>query len=187
MKRKGVKINVLKPDTSKNIYELIPAIGYNGRVPIGVLERDLEELPELRGKYRLPSDTPIHPHIDSFRASRSLSPQDDSNDTVIVQYQSNLHELLNSERWKHGRTIHNLHNETRRREQVEKELEEAKRQCRTLSKSLKSCVDDLNCYETGRFGLCQEIKNLREEIESLRAANQSLHLEVPRSTLRRFT
>ncbi|KAM0719001.1 hypothetical protein Q7P37_004906 [Cladosporium fusiforme] len=92
------------------------------------------------------------------------------------------HQLLNSERWAHHRTLVTLRNETARRDQLDQQILFLKQECQALASEWSAATNNFVQCDTERLELVREVQSLRSELETWKLAHQErsgAHTGVP--------
>lgn len=94
---------------------------------------------------------------------------------ALTNYRTSLHELLDSERWAHHRTMQTLRAEAGHREQLERQLTYMRNEYQGLSNSLARSAHNLMMCDAERINLIGQVTSLRGELENWqRAYNQAM-------------
>ena len=112
---------------------------------------------------------PSHPLLQPLRSSRALLEADDdgtSPSSALTTYRTSLHELLDSERWAHYRTMQTLKGEIGRREQLERQLTYMRTEYQGLANSLARSAHNLMQCDAERIDLIRQVTSLRGELEN---------------------
>lgn len=116
---------------------------------------------------------PLHPLLQPMRSSRSYVEQTEQAESPDEPDQRrSTHQLLNSERWAHHRTLVTLRNETARRDQLDQQILFLKQECQALASEWSAATSNFVQCDTERLELVREVQSLRSELETWKLAHQ---------------
>ncbi|KAM0715417.1 hypothetical protein Q7P37_008915 [Cladosporium fusiforme] len=126
---------------------------------------------------------PLHPLLQPIRSSRSYAePAEHAESPDEPDQRRSIHQLLNSERWAHHRTLVTLRNETARRDQLDQQILFLKQECQALASEWSAATNDFVQCDTERLELVREVQSLRSELETWKLAckeQSGAHIGIP--------
>lgn len=115
---------------------------------------------------------PVHPLLRPLPSSRlpDETYHESGSPNGKDEYRNNLHQLLNSERWAHHRTMHSLRQECARRAQLEQQIGNIRSECQGMANGWAVSARNLMMCESERLELIRQLNIVRSELESCQAA-----------------
>lgn len=123
---------------------------------------------------------PRHPLLRPLRSSRAYEEcvagnEDPTTGIALNAYRTSLHQLLDSERWAHHRTMQSLKAEIGHRKQLERQLSYVRAECQGLANGLAYSAQNLMHCDAERIEMIRQVSGLREEVVGWQIAyNQAL-------------
>lgn len=118
---------------------------------------------------------PLHPLLQPMRSSRSYAERTEHAESPDEPDQRrNIHQLLNSERWAHHRTLVTLRNETARRDQLDQQILFMKQECQALASEWSAATNNFVQCDAERLELVREVQSLRSELDTWKIAYEEL-------------
>lgn len=118
---------------------------------------------------------PLHPLLRPMRSSRSCAePTEPAESPDEPDQRRSIHQLLNSERWAHHRTLVTLRNETARRDQLDQQISLMKQECQALTSEWSAATKNFVQCDAERLDLVREVQSLKSELETWQLAYQEI-------------